>query len=282
VAQEQDLLELLEVYRPNVTRLEKAVVGHSKVHLEGRKEICRAEECNLGNLVTDAFVFSRLMEDQGGDFWTDAAISLMQGGGNWDQVVLSVKKQKLFFSTGIRSSIEKRSDGSITDSDILSVLPWENDLFMVPMSGKSLRRALEHGAGLRGKDSDGGFLQVSGIHVVFNLKKPEGQRVVSVQVRCAACRVPTYSDLNDTAIYNVVVGEFLLDGGDGHVIRDSVHKPQRLKNNDKQAVSQYLKQQEYVYPEIEGRIIFTNSASVLMGSSAALLLISSILMKMIS
>uniref|UniRef100_A0A6P4E6L4 5'-nucleotidase n=1 Tax=Drosophila rhopaloa TaxID=1041015 RepID=A0A6P4E6L4_DRORH len=259
VGQEQDLLDLLEVYRPNVTSLEKSVVGHSKVYLEGRKTVCRAEECNLGNLVADAMVFSRLTEEQGGDFWTDAAICLMQGGG-------------------IRSSIEKRSDGSITENDLLSVLPWGNALFMVPMTGKSLRRALEHGASLRGKDSDGGFLQVSGIHVVLNPSKPEGHRVVSVQVRCAACQVPTYSDLNDTAVYNVVVGEFLLGGGDGHIIKDPAHHPQRMKNNDREAVLQYLKQREYVYPEIEGRIVLINSASGLMGS-AVLLVISSLLIK---
>ncbi|XP_017049988.1 protein 5NUC isoform X2 [Drosophila ficusphila] len=262
VAQEQDLLDLLEVYRPNVTSLEKSVVGHTKVHLEGGKAICRAQECNLGNLVADAMVFSRVMEEQGGDYWTDAALSLMQGGG-------------------IRSSIERRSDGSITDNDLLSVLPWGNDLFMVPMTGKSVRRALEHGAALRGKDSDGGFLQVSGIRVVLNPGKPEGSRVVSVQVRCAACRVPTYSDLNDTAVYNVVLGEFLLDGGDGHLIRDSAHKPQRLQNNDKEAVAQYLKHRDFVYPEIEGRIIFINSAGALI-SSMVLILISSVSMQLLS
>ncbi|EDW48295.1 protein 5NUC [Drosophila sechellia] len=262
VAQEQDLLDLLEVFRPNVTRLEKSVVGHTKVHLEGNKAVCRAEECNLGNLIADAMVFSRLMEEQGGDFWTDAAISIMQGGG-------------------IRSSIEKRSDGAITDNDILSVLPWSNKLYMVSMKGSSIRRALEHGAALRGKDSDGGFLQVSGIRVVFNSNKPEGQRVVSVQVRCAACRVPSYSDLKDTSIYNVVLGEFLLDGGDGHVIRESGHQPQRLQNNNLEAVSQYLSHRDYVYPEIEGRIIFINSTNAIMGS-AALLLISSLLIKIIA
>lgn len=194
---------------------------------------------------------------------------------------LLVENKKHFCPLGIRSSIEKRSDGAITDNDILSVLPWGNKLYMVPMTGSTIRRALEHGAALRGKDSDGGFLQVSGIRVVFNSNKPEGQRVVSVQVRCAACRVPTYSDLNDTAIYNVVLGEFLLDGGDGHVMRDSAHQPQRLQNNDLEAVSQYLNHRDYVYPEIEGRIIFINSSSALMGS-AALLLISSLLIKIIA
>lgn len=48
VEQEKDLLELLEVFRPNVTRLQKSVVGHTKVYLDGTKGECRARECNLG------------------------------------------------------------------------------------------------------------------------------------------------------------------------------------------------------------------------------------------
>lgn len=158
---------------------------------------------------------------------------------------------------------------------------------MTTITGQAIRRALEHGAALIGKDSDGGFLQVSGIHVVFNSAKPEGQRVVSVQVRCAACHVPTYSELNDTATYNVIVNEFLLDGGDGHEFRDGVHTPQRLQRNDKEAVSLYLKQREYVNPGLEDRIVFEGSLSAkaaargLMGS-AALLLISSLLMRVLS
>jgi len=64
-------------------------------------------------------------------------------------------------------------------------------------------------------------------------------------------------------------------------MRDSAHQPQRLQNNDLEAVSQYQNQRDYVYPEIEGRIIFINASSTLMGS-AALLLISSLLIKIIA
>ncbi|SPP75342.1 protein 5NUC [Drosophila guanche] len=263
VSQEQDLLDLLEVYRPSVIQLEKSVVGHTKVHLEGRKEVCRDRECNLGNMLTDAMVFSRVREEQGGDYWTDAAIALMVGGG-------------------IRSSIEKRSDGSITDSDILAVLPWGNNLYMTRVTGRTLRNALEHGAAARGKDSDGPFLQVSGIHVVYNPSKPEGHRVVSVQVRCAACRVPSYSDLDDAAFYNVIVQEFMFDGGDGHVIHEA-HNPQhqRLQRNDYEAVREYLRERDYVYPEVEGRIIFKSAASGLL-ASVCLLLFSSLVMRVLS
>ncbi|XP_034669634.1 protein 5NUC-like [Drosophila subobscura] len=263
VAQEQDLLDLLEVYRPSVIHLEKSVAGHTKVHLEGSKQVCRDRECNLGNLLTDAMVFSRVREEQGGAYWTDAAIALLNGGG-------------------IRSSIEKKSDGSITDSDILAVLPWRKGLYMTRISGKTLRNALEHGAAARGTDTNGPFLQVSGLHVVYNPSKPVGQRVVSVQARCAACRIPTYSDLDEAAFYNVIVTEFMFEGGDGYVFKEANNpQHQRLQWKDNEAVRQYLQERHYIYPEVEGRIVFTGTASGLI-ASVPLLLFSPLLMRVFS
>ncbi|XP_068143744.1 protein 5NUC-like isoform X1 [Drosophila tropicalis] len=258
VNQTQDVLDLLEVYRANVTALEKSIVGHTRVLLEGRKEICRARECNMGNLITDAMVFSRVLDDLGGVYWTDAAIAVLQGGG-------------------IRSSIEKRSDGTITENDLLTLLPWGNLLYVVRVKGHTLRNALEHAAAVRSTDSDGGFLQVSGIHVIFNQNKPKGQRVVSVDVRCAACPVPDYKPLNNSESYNLVISEFLFHGGDGHNFNETDDKitflPVRLQLNDRGVVGQYLKNRDSVYPEIEGRIKFvqTSAASGLLQSFALLL-----------
>lgn len=81
VPRDDDLLQLLEVYRPNITALESNVVGRTKVHLEGRAEVCRSGECNLGNLVTDSMIYARVLENQGGSYWTDAPIAFVQGGG---------------------------------------------------------------------------------------------------------------------------------------------------------------------------------------------------------
>jgi len=61
VTQEQDLLDLLEEYRPKLEELENTVLGYTKVFLEGGN-ICRMRECNLGNLVTDAMVYARVVE----------------------------------------------------------------------------------------------------------------------------------------------------------------------------------------------------------------------------
>ncbi|XP_030557815.1 protein 5NUC-like [Drosophila novamexicana] len=242
VAQDKELLNLLEVYRENVTALEKSIVGHSKVYLEGRKTVCRLVECNMGNLITDAMVFSRVMEDQGGDYWTDASIAIHQGGG-------------------IRSSIEWKSDGIITQSDLLAVLSFDNDLYVTRISGKTLRNALENSAAARYKHSDGAFLQVSGIHVVYNPDMPEGNRVASVQVRCASCTVPTYSSLNETSYYNVIVPQFILNGGLGFILVEETNPVTiRMQKTIVQAVRQYFEYHKFVTPEVEGRIGFRGSS----------------------
>ncbi|KAH8297417.1 hypothetical protein KR044_011478, partial [Drosophila immigrans] len=283
VAQDKELLTLLEVYRENVTALEKSVVGHSKVHLEGQKVICRSIECNLGNLITDAMIFSRVMEDQGGDYWTDAAIAVHQGGGGSHRISISLTAVfSISLFLGIRSSIEKKSDGMITQSDLLTVLPFENDLYISRISGKAIWNALERSAAVRFKDSDGAFLQVSGLHVVYDAHMPEGSRVVSVDVRCASCKVPVYSSLNESEYYQVIMPQFIFDGGDGHQMVDEANPfSTRMQKTVVEAVSQYLQTHDFVYPEVQGRIVFrgalenpTSAAATSGASCLALWLIS--------
>lgn len=76
------MLDLLDTFRPNITAKGKQVIGHTKVHLEGGS-ICRLRECNLGNLIADSMVYSRMLENKGGEYWTDAAIALIAGGGTY-------------------------------------------------------------------------------------------------------------------------------------------------------------------------------------------------------
>jgi 2',3'-cyclic-nucleotide 2'-phosphodiesterase (5'-nucleotidase family) len=52
------LLKELQEWGKNVARLTKEEVGKTRVFLDGSAETCRLEECNLGNLVTDAMVYS--------------------------------------------------------------------------------------------------------------------------------------------------------------------------------------------------------------------------------
>ncbi|XP_060656295.1 protein 5NUC-like isoform X1 [Drosophila nasuta] len=250
ISQEQDLLDLLDVYRPNITHLEQTIVGYTKVTLEGGN-ICRLRECNLGNLVADSMVHTRVLEDKAGDYWTDASIALIQGGG-------------------IRATIDKNGNGSITGSDVLTVLPFENNLYITRISGATLRSALERSASIRNQDSNGGFLQFAGLIIEYDYDMEEGHRVVSALVRCAECAVPTYSPLNETALYKVIVNEFILNGGDGYNLTEPIDPyTELLVKNDQFALGQYLEARHYVYPANEGRIVIrgpTDGATSILAS----------------
>lgn len=62
----------------------------------------------------------------------------------------------------------------------------------------------------------------AGIHVVYDLSRAPGNRAVSIEVLCTACRVPAYVPLQMDEIYNVTLPSYMLFGGDGyHMLRDN-------------------------------------------------------------
>lgn len=257
IPQEPDFLELLDVYRPAITALGDKIVGYTKVYLEGGRS-CRSHECNLGNLIADSMVNARVLENKGGDYWTDAAVALIMGGGKiclMFEQACGLKQMIFTCCVGIRTSISKNSEGSLSLRDIGDTIPFENRLFLTRITGKTLRNALEHSASVRRTDSNGGFLQVSGIHVEYDYSKEDGSRVTSALVRCAQCHVPSYSNLNDTASYNVIIPEFFLQGGDGYTLVEEQNRfTELLQKNDIEALEQYLHGRNFVHPEVEGRI----------------------------
>lgn len=260
IPRDSDILELLNVYRPNISALESNIIGFTKVKLEGHPFVCRVAECNLGNVIADSLVFCRIAQTENGKFWTDAAIAFVQAGG-------------------IRSAIEKRSDGAITHGDVLTVLPFGNDVYVTKVTGKTIRSALEHSAAIFDKDSNGGFLQVSGIRVVYNLTNQPGKRVQSAEALCANCEIPEFLELDDSGSYNIIISKFLLDGGDGHNFSENVASAQRLPFIDSKILSEFIKVRGIIYQGVEGRIkwVGKNSTSSLYSSFAYLLLAFNIL-----
>lgn len=160
-------------------------------------------------------------------------------------------------SSGIRSSIDLKDNGSIVGTDILTVLPFANALYKTKIFGRTLRKALEHSASMHEKDSNGGFLQMSGVHVTYDYCKPLNQRVVDVTVRCKRCTTPHYEPLDDNKMYSVIVPLFLLLGGDGHVFHEKdfdISRTVILKLNDAEALKAYIHKLGTVYPDTEQRI----------------------------
>ena len=59
------------------------------------------------------------------------------------------------------------------------------------------------------------LLYFSGLQIQYVLKKPSGIRVGDIKVRCAACQVPVYERLDESAVYKVLLTSYLANGGRG-------------------------------------------------------------------
>ncbi|KAJ7417791.1 Snake venom 5'-nucleotidase [Pitangus sulphuratus] len=100
----------------------------------------------------------------------------------------------------------------------------------------------------------------TGIHVVYDLSRDPGSRVVSLEVLCTACRVPTYIPLQMDEIYNVTLPSYMLFGGDGyHMLKDK-NMGYSKGEPDIEVVSRYLQRMKRVYPAVEGRIKFSSGS----------------------
>ncbi|KAJ8948435.1 hypothetical protein NQ318_007958 [Aromia moschata] len=235
IPQDEDVLDLLEKYRPKVDELNTEVVGQSRVVLDGDSLRCRKTECNFGNLIADAFVMYKASVSS--QRWTEAPIGLYNGGG-------------------IRTTIEP-INYDITRGELLAAIPFGSQILTVKLNGSDLIKTLEIGARTDGYTSGGEFLQVSGLKVVYDMSKAPMSRVVSVKARCGNCSVPSYEDVDPSKNYSIVTTSFLaVDGGDGHYILTE-HSFDRVTEDlsDIDTVVWYFNKYSPIYPEVQGRII---------------------------
>ncbi|CAG9773881.1 unnamed protein product [Ceutorhynchus assimilis] len=255
IPQEQDILELLHIYRPAIDNLNKEVIGYSRVYLDGESSNCRFKECNLGNLVTDALVSYAITEST--QSWTNVPIGLYNGGG-------------------LRNSINPVGDlGKITRGDLMAVLPFGNQVFILTLKGSDLIEALEQMVRSTGETSMGEFPQVSGLKLELDMTKKPYSRIVSVKARCGICEIPKYYLIDPEQNYTLVTSSFLANGGDGiTVLKEKPLERREMDGGDLDAVANFITRHSPIYPEIQGRIKFVNGKSSGTKISSTWLLIS--------
>lgn len=155
--------------------------------------------------------------------------------------------------------------------EVIAVLPFGGTFDLVQLKGSTLKKAFENSVRRYGS-SRGEFLQVSGIHVEYDLSRSVGDRVTSLSLRCSRCRVPRYESLDPDRLYKLVLPSYIADGGDGF----TMIKEEKLKHDtgdlDISVFANYIKEMKRVYPTVEGRIKFRNS-SVAAGANCLTLLL---------
>jgi 2',3'-cyclic-nucleotide 2'-phosphodiesterase (5'-nucleotidase family) len=180
--------------------------------LEG--EGARRRETALGDLVADAVRRA-----------AGAEVAIVNGGG-------------------IRASIRQ---GTVRLKELYTALPYENYVVAFDLSGRDLKRALEHGVAAA-EHGDGRFPQVSGLRFTWSPSANPGRRIRKVLI--------AGRPLEPERRYRVATHDFLAAGGDGYRIfvearRGSVSSGRRVRD----LVAEALKQSQTVLPPPAGRIL---------------------------
>jgi 5'-nucleotidase/UDP-sugar diphosphatase len=192
-------------------------LGRVRTALDSRRATVRSRESTIGNLITDALCLG-----------LQADIALVNGGG-------------------IRGDLLYEPDVVLTPRDILRELPFGNIAVLLEMSGADVLAALEHGLS-RVEHLAGRFLQVAGVRLAYDARRPVGRRILQVTVNG--------QPLDPAATYRVATNDYLLRGGDGYTSFDrgkalvSPETGPRLTA----LVMKYITARGSVAPRLEGRI----------------------------
>ncbi len=184
----------------------------SKVAGETRSAITRTRdaESEMGNFVTDAM----RTHLQGVDFaFTNAG--------------------------GLRADIDA---GAITLEEIYTVLPFNNTLVTMDLTGAQVRQVLEEGAASRY-----GVVQVSGLRWAFDADAPLGSRVTRVTL-------PDGTPIDPNATYRIATNNFMASGGDQFTTLKQGRNVVDTGVNLVDTVVGLLERSSPVDPQVEGRL----------------------------
>jgi len=215
-------------YQQKVDAVMNETVGEALTDLDGVH--VRLQETNLGNLITDV-----MRKTAGSD------VAIINGGT-------------------IRTSIRQ---GPVKVNHVYAVVPFDNYIVAIKLSGQQIRDTLEHGVSAV-EDEEGRFPQVSGLIFTYDRNSPKGSRIKEVFV----AGQPLVADKE----YTVATNDFLAAGGNGYkAFGDSVKsskdyaviggamKGEKLVYSDscrwlRDVVIDHVKTQKELSPKVEGRI----------------------------
>lgn len=208
-----------EMAKP-IEELRKKVIGNSQGPIEGAREVCRVQECSMGNLVADA-ILDRT-KAQG------ISIAIQNGGG-------------------LRASI---AAGDVSMGDVLTVLPFQNTVATFQLTGAEVKAALENGLS-QIDEGAGRFPQVAGLKYSFDKSKPAGSRLVSVDVQEGT----EFKPIDPEKTYGVVSNNYMRAGGDGYTVFAKDGKnAYDFGPNLESVVADYLGAHNPYKPYTDGRI----------------------------
>ena len=167
---------IVDDYNAQLDEELNVVIGERTVTWDTRRPIVRNEEAAIGNFIADS------MRE-----FHDADIAVQNSGG--------IRADTTF------------EPGDITRREVAEILPFDNYVVKAEIDGWVIEEMLEHSVS-DFPDSDGRFLQVSGIEMTFDATNPVGERVTEATLNGDA--------IDPDATYTIATNDFTLGGGDAY------------------------------------------------------------------
>jgi 5'-nucleotidase len=182
IAEAPEFAPVFEKYKTLLEQL-AVKVGETAVELDALSLSSRTKETNIGNFIADAYRNAARSD-----------VALVNGGS-------------------IRADLTY-NPGVLTKRDVLSILPFNNPIVKIEISGKTLREALEHGVARSGANEDaepGRFPQISGMTFKFDATRPAGSRTSEIFIGG--------KPLDENKTYTLATSDFLVSrAGDGYAM----------------------------------------------------------------
>ena len=214
IAEDKVMLALIDELEAPVAEYTDQVVGQTAFTY---RRDCYGHDCDLGALIGDAMLDA-----------TDADVVIQNSGGLRDDLPA----------------------GDVTYGDILSVLPFGNQVAVLELVGADIWTTLEYGVS---GDVNGKFPQVAGMRFTWNPSAPSGTRIISVDVWNP--EIEDWEPLDLERVYVVATNDFMRGGGDGYTILvENAINPYDSFGALDEIVADYIAEHSPVSNLAEGRI----------------------------
>ncbi len=192
-------------FKHSIERLEQIKLGRALATMNNQTRL----DSPVGNLVTDAMRAS------------DKEIDIA-----------------MYNSGGLRTSILK---GKITYGRIYEVVPFDNNIVLVSLTGNQITRIIEHGL-----SGPYGVMEISGLRVEFDASAPSGKRCLSIETEDG-------KPLRADKLYTVATNDFVVNGGDGYCVFAEGVNVRNTRTLIREVVARYIKERGVVAPARRGR-----------------------------
>ncbi|MCL2214901.1 MAG: 5'-nucleotidase C-terminal domain-containing protein [Treponema sp.] len=213
-----EISQMLAPYVEKANATLKEVIGTAASTFVFGNRLTRYQETELGNMITDANVwYLRDVSNQRIDF-------AFHNGGN------------------MRAELPA---GPITQEQILTILPFENYLYVASMTGSQIIELFDFIATI--PQGNGGFPQFSG-DVRYTIDKTEGNGVIK---NLTIGGLP----VDRNRIYRFCTNDYILGGGDGYTVMRNAADPFNVSLLLSYVVTEYIRDKGgIISPALDGRL----------------------------